>query len=175
MGTAAELERALAELAASGPVEIHENDQWLAALSGVRYEVRSQGSYALLHLWSDERNLVRRVLRVAEQSADRLVLEVQRFGRSKPDKLEFVVAGAERPAQRLAREKFRARFRQLLAQQFSDEQIDALTTAPDLEHSLSGCYTRGLVHRGRQAWAVMGVSPEEDAATIDAIDRKSVV
>ncbi len=169
MGTAAELERALADLAASGPVEVHENSKWLAVLAPLHYEVRRQGNATLLHLWSDERNLVRRVLRIAEQSPERMVLEVQRFGRSKPDRLEFVRAGAERPARRLAREKFRERFRELLAQQFPDEQIDSLTTAADLEHSLSGCFTRGLLRRGQRAWAVLGVSAAEPAATMDAI------
>ncbi len=169
MGDAAELERALADLLAAGRVEVHENGRWLAALSSLRYEVRSHGAATLLHLWSEERNLVRRVLRVTEQSADHIVLEVQRFGRSKPDKLEFVSATSERPANRLAREKFLNRFRQLLAEQFPDEQIDSLTTASDLEHSLSGCYARGLLHRGQRAWAVMGASATEDTATLDAM------
>lgn len=169
MGTAAELERALAELVASGVVEVHENGRWLAPLAQLRFQVRDQGSYTLLHLWSEERNLVRRVLRVTEQSPDRLVLDVLRFGRSKPDRLELARAGAARPAGRLGREKWRARFGQLLAEQFPDERIDSLTTAADREHSFSGCYTRGVLHRGQQEWAVMGVSAAEDAATIDAI------
>jgi hypothetical protein len=169
VGISAEVERTLADLMASGRVEVHENGQWLAGLSPFQHEVRSQGNSTLLHLWSDERNLVRRVLRVVEQSPERVVLEVRRFGRSKPGKLEFVSAGAERPANRLAREKFRERFRQLLAGQFPDEQIDSLTTAADLEHSLSGCFTRGLLHRGQRAWAVIAASSSEDAATLDAI------
>ncbi len=169
MSEAAELERALAAMAASSAVQVHENGQWLAALSTLHYEVRSQGGSTLIHLWSDERNLVRRILRVAEQSADRLVLDVQRFGRSKPDRLEFSSGDWERPATRQAREKFRNRFRQLLSEQFPDEQIDSLSTSPDLEHSFSGCYTRGLMHRGARACAILGVSAFEDAATIDAI------
>src|SRR5712692_3697461 len=169
MGVATEIERALAELATSGRVEVHENGRWLAALSSAHCEVRTQGATTLIHLWSEECNLVRRVLRVAEQSPGRMVLEVQRFGRSKAGTLEFVCAGAERPVNRLAREKFCSRFRELLAEQFPDEQIDSLTTASDLEHSLSGCYARGLLHRGQRAWAVMGVSSSEEAATMDAI------
>ena len=169
MSEPAQLERALAELAASGRAQVHENGQWLAALSSLHCEVRSQGNSTLIHLWSDERNLVRRVLRVAELSADRVVLEVQRFGRSKPDTLEFTSADWEPPAARQAREKFRTGFRQLLSEQSPDETIDSLSTAPDLEHSFSGCYTRGVLHRGSRAWAVLGVSSAEDAATIDAI------
>ena len=169
MGDAAQLEQALAQLLASGTVEVHENGQWLAALSTLHYEIRSEGRTTLLHLWSDERNLVRRVLRVVEHSPERVVLEVQRFGRSKPNRLEFVCTDRERSAQRLTREKFCARFRQLLGEQFPDERIDSLSTSPDLEHSFSGCFTRGLMHRGRRAWAVLAVSAAEDATTIDAI------
>jgi hypothetical protein len=169
MGGAEDLERALAALAATGRAQVHENGRWLAALSSLHCEVRSQGSFTVVHLWGDERNLVRRVLRVAEQSPDRVVLEVQRFGRSKPDVLEFVSADWERPITRQAREKFRGQFRQLLSEQFPDEQIDSLSTSPDLEHSFSGCYTRGVLHRGSRAWAVLGASSAEEAATLDAI------
>ncbi len=163
------LEDALAELVASGPVEIHENGQWLAGLSALRYEVQRQGANTLIHLWSEERNLVRRVLRVAEQSGHRIVLEVQRFGRSKPDTLEFLSSERNRSDNQLTREKFRARFRQLLAAQFPDEQIEALSTSSDLEHSLSGCYTRGVLRRGQRAWAVIAAATSEDAFTLDAI------
>ena len=169
MGGAAEVERALRELLASGKVEVHENGRWLAALSELQFEVRRQGSYTLIHLWSEERNLVRRVLHVTECSAERVRLEVQRFGRSKPDTLEFICPDRARSAQRESREKFRERFRQLLDEQFPDEQIDSLSVSPDLEHSLSGCFVRGILHRGSQAWAVIAAGPDEDAATIDSI------
>lgn len=169
MVAAGELEHALAEVLASGLVEVHEDGEWLASLTGFQYEVRGRTGATLLHLWSGERNLVRRVLRVAEQTPERLVLEVARFGRSRPGRLEFLTTGAQRAAGRVTRERFRSRFGQLLTGQFPDEQVDSLTTSADLEHSLSGCYTRGLLHRGRQAWAVIGASPEEDASTIDAM------
>ncbi len=164
-----DLEQALSELLARGPVEVHENGQWLAALFDIHCEVRRSGKHTLIHLWSEEQNLVRRVLGIAEQAPGRIVLEVQRFGRSKPDRLEFVRASAARPENRLTREKFRNRFHQLLAEQFPDEQLDSLSTSSDTEHSFSGCYTRGLMHRGQRAWAVLAASPAEDAATLDAI------
>ncbi len=163
------LERTLEALGASGAVEVREDGEWLAELSGMRYEVRREGKHPLIHLWSEERNLVRRIVRVAEESPQHIVLEVQRFGRSKPGRLEFVSAEAPRPAGRLAREKFRARFRQILAQQFPDEQVESLTTSADLEHSFSGSYARGVLARGQRAWSVMGVSAAEDPATLDAI------
>ncbi|HXR10313.1 MAG TPA: hypothetical protein VN792_06020, partial [Candidatus Acidoferrales bacterium] len=48
------------------------------------------GKNPLVHLWSAENNLTWRILRVREQSQDRIVLEVRRFGRAKPGRLEFL-------------------------------------------------------------------------------------
>ena len=86
----AELDRALDAMASSGSAEVREDGQWLAELTGLRCEFRAEGKNPLVHLWSEERNLTRRILRVREQSQDRIVLEVQRFGRAKPGRLEFL-------------------------------------------------------------------------------------
>ena len=80
MELAAELRRALDGLCAVGAPEVRENGEWLAGLDGVQYEVSAQGDAALLHLWSAQQSLVRRVVRVAEESRERVVLEVSRFG-----------------------------------------------------------------------------------------------
>lgn len=159
----------LAEMCRSGGVEVHEDGELLAELSPFQFEVRAEGKHTVLHLWSEERNLVRRVLGIAEQSDGSLRLEVQKFGRSKPGRLEFVVPERARPDARLKRERFRARFRQLLAETFPDEEIESLSSTPDLARSFSGSYTRGLMRRGQRAWAVLGVSGQEDAATVDAM------
>ena len=123
----AELTRALAALQAAGSVEVCEDGERLAELAQFQYEVREKGNATFVHLWSEERNLVRRVLRVAEEAAGRLVLEVQRFGKSKPGRLEFSNA-EQKPSGRAMREKFRARFRRLLLTQFPDERVASLTS-----------------------------------------------
>ena len=169
MELAAELERALAEVCAAGPAEVHENGQWLAALDGLQYKVRAQGDAALLHLWGAQQSLVRRVKRVAEQSPERVVLEVSRFGRARPAKLEFMAANGGHEDRRWGREQFRSRLHQLLTDRFPDEIVDSLATGADLHHSISGSYTRGVMHGGAGAYAVLSAAPEEDAATIDGI------
>jgi hypothetical protein len=163
----AELDRALGEMASSGKVEVREDGEWLAELAGLHCEVHSKGKNSLVHLWSDERNLTRRVLRVKEHSEDRIILEVQRFGRTKPGRLEFLRTDSARPAGRITREQFRARLQRILADRFPDATIDSLTAAPDLEHSFSGLYVRGRMHEGSRAWALLAVSPSEDAAAIE--------
>lgn len=160
------IKQALAALVASGPVEVRENGVRLASLSEFQYEVHAQANGTLLHLWSDGRTLARRVLRIAEQSSSLLSLEVERFGRSKPDRLEFA-SSAARPVVQLTREKFRERFAELLHEQFPDEEIVSLSTSADLEHSLSTRYTRGLMRSGNVHWAILAAAPGESAAAID--------
>jgi hypothetical protein len=169
MDLAADLERALAGVCAAGTAEVRENGEWLAALDGLQYAVRAQGDTALLHVWGSQQSLVRRVVRVAEQSPERVVLEVSRFGRARHANLEFLAAGRAQKDRRLDREQFRRRLRQLLTDRFPDETVDSLSTGADLHHSISGSYTRGLMYRATEALAVMGAAPEEDAATIDGI------
>lgn len=161
------LHAALASLTALGPVEVFEQGQFLAPLAGFQHEVRKQGARLLLHLWSEEANLVRQVLAIRENSPTTLALEVQRFGRKQPARLEFVRRDSARAPARLTREKFRARFAQFLREQFPDDELESVTTAPDLEHSLSGSFTRGVMHRGGQQWAVLGAPPGELPATLD--------
>jgi hypothetical protein len=169
MDLAVELEHALAEVCARGSTEVHENGEWLAALDGLQYIVRAQGDAALLHLWGSQQSLVRRVVRVAEQSPERVVLEVSRFGRPRLVKLEVLAAGALHEDTRWGREQFRSRLHQLLTDRFPDEIVDSLATSADLHHSISGSYTRGIMRRGSDAFAVMSAAPGEDAATIDGI------
>ena len=125
MELANELENALAEVCAAGPAEVHENGEWLASLDGLQYKVRPQGNSTLLHLWGVQESLVRRVIRVAEQSPERVVLEVSRFGRARPAKLEFRPAVPGHQSKRWGREQFRGRIEQLLKDRFPDEIVDS--------------------------------------------------
>lgn len=164
-----ELGRTLLEWTASGVVEVREDGQWLAGLSATNYELRQSGKAVLIHLWSSERNLTRRVLRLRDRSADRVVLEVQRFGRSKPGSLEFLLVDSQRPKSRVTREEFRARFRRFLAERFPDSTIDSLTSSPDLQHSFSGIYLRGRMHEGSREYVFLAVSPSENSAAIEGV------
>src|SRR5579863_1155000 len=169
MELAAELRRALDGLCAIGSPEVRENGEWLAGLEGVQYEVRVQGDAALLHLWSAQQSLVRRVVRLAEESRERVVVEVVRFGHSRHAQLEFVVPASGHEARRVGREQFRDRLRQILTDRFPDETVDSLVTASDLRRSISGSYTRGVVCRGSEAFALFAAGPNEDSSTLDGI------
>ena len=167
MELATELEACLKEFTAAGAVEIRENGGRVAPFIGLSWEVRGAAEKPLLHLWSEQCNLTRRVLAITDHSEQRLALAVERFGRAKPDRLEFVRMEFERSARDLSREAFCESLGRILAEQFPDESLESLTISPDLEHSLSGNYARGLLRRGSSHTAVLGVSGEESADTIE--------
>ena len=147
-----ELSHALDGITSSGTAEIREDGEWLAELAAPHCELHLEGKNPLVHLWSDKRNLTRRVLRVRERSEDRVVLEVQRFGRATPSRLEVVRAQSPRPAKRVTREQFCAGFTRTLAECFPDATIDSLTVSPDsriLFRSLRArMYARGIARLG---------------------------
>lgn len=155
-------------MAAASEVEVCENGSRFAPLAALEWEVRGQEA-PLLHLWSEQHNLTRRVVAIAEHSEERLVLAVQRFGRAKPDRLEFLRLDHARPERELSREEFRDRLARVLEHRFADETIESLSVAADLEHSLSGCYVRGTMRRGSLAWAILAVSESESPAVQENI------
>jgi len=169
MELAEALKQSLERLLAAGRVEVQEDGCWLAELEGFDYEVRQKNDAVLLHLWSGQSNFVRRVLRVAVDKPGRFALEVARFGRARPNTLEFLSARRARDSGQVRREQFRAHFADILAHQFPDEKIVSLTSAADLEHSLSGSYVRGVLLDGRRAWAVLAAAPGESGATYDGL------
>lgn len=150
-----------------GHVEVCEDGRWAAELSPWEYELKQRGSRAVLHVWGSERHLTRCVLRVLKQEPSRLIVEVERFGQRKPGRLEFTLRDKARPGGRVEREQFRNRLARLLAEQFPEETIWELTSAQNLERSLSGSYARGVMGRGQEGWAVIGAAEGESGATID--------
>src|SRR5260370_28106921 len=152
---------------ASGIVEVREKGGSIAPFAGMSWEVRGAGDKPLLHLWSEQFNLARRVLAITDHSEHRLALAVERFGRSKPDRLEFIRREFGRGARELSREEFRDRLSHLLAEQFPDETVESLVVSPDLEHSLSGNYPPGILPPGPVRAAVRALPGGESSDTAD--------
>jgi len=163
VGLAAELQANLEEFTAAAEVEVRENDGRVAPFTGMSWEVRGAAEKPLLHLWSEQYNLTRRVLAIIDCSQQRLTLAVERFGRTKPERLEFVRVDFARPAREVSRVKFCQRLRRILAEQFPDETLGSLSISSDLEHSLSGNYARGICRRGSLHWALLAVPDGESA------------
>ncbi len=167
MELAEELRACLQELTACGTLEIRENSGRIPSARPLSWEVRGAPAKPLLHLWSENCNLTRRVLAITEQSDGRVLLAVECFGRTKPQRLEIIRLDYERDAKGLSREDFCEQLRRILAERFPDETLEKLSIAADLEHSLSRVYARGVSRKGRAHYAFLAVPDEE---TPDALE-----
>jgi len=101
-----------------------------------KYSISGEYHKCLLHLWSRERNFVRRVLD-AEVKATTLRLQVQRMGQNRPTRLDFCRDRDQRSpaARRAARSAYEPRLRRALERNFPGWTVGRLTTSADLEHS----------------------------------------
>jgi hypothetical protein len=124
----------------------------VATFSTLSWELRGAPAKPLLRLWSEQHNLTRRVLAIADHSDERLALAVERFGRLKPGRLEFARVDFTRSPKDVSREEFCARLSRILSEQFPDESVESLMIGSDLEHSLSRSYARGLLKTGSSHW-----------------------
>jgi hypothetical protein len=162
-----EVRQWFAALPPSAQVEVRENGHRTASLDTPSWELRGAPEKPLLHFWGDQYNVTRRVVGVSQREERRLVLSVERFGHAKPGRLEFVYVDFTRSPRKLSREQAVERLRDVLAREFPDEQLESLTTAANLEHSLSGNYARGILRRGSSSWAVLGVAQDGPADTVE--------
>lgn len=112
------------------------------------WEVRGEAEKPLLHLWSENCNVTRRVIAVTGCSDGRVALAVEWFGRSHPDRMEIVRLDFARSPKTISREGFCEQLRRILAEKFPDETVKMLSVAADLEHTLSRIYVRGTPRRG---------------------------
>ena len=138
-------------------------------LADSKYSVSGEYDKCLLHLWSAERNVVRRILD-ADVRTGNLRLMVQRLGHARPSKLEFCRGHDHRTpsARRSARSNYQLHLRRMLERHYPGFIIAKLSNAMDLEKSFGPIYTRGIIRQGRTAFAVLGVNHQETQSSIDA-------
>src|SRR5579862_8006547 len=138
-------------------------------LAEAKYSISGEHNKCLLHLWSAERNAVRRVLD-AEVKNGALRLAVQRLGQARPTKLEICRERDRRSptAKKAARAAYEAKLRRALERHFPGFAISRLTSGVDLEKSFGPIYARGVLTRGQTAFAVLGVNRSETQSSIDA-------
>jgi hypothetical protein len=157
-------------LAGSQTGVVIEDGQVVFDLVSAQYSISAKRDRCLLHLWSEERNIVRHVID-AENKNGTLVLSVRRFAQARPHKLEICRDRDRRTAnaRKAARSRYARTLERVLRRKFPDWKLDKLSTSMDLERSFSPVYARGLLRKGRSSFAVMGVNQEETQGSIDAI------
>lgn len=147
---------------------VAEDGEILFDFETARYSVSGEGR-CVLHIWSEERNIVRRVLD-ADIRGRTLQLRVLRFGKSQPNVLEICASRDCRneASRRKSRVCYQKLLERVLRREYPGFHIDRLVTSPDLEHSFSPVYTRGLLRVGQSYFAVLGVNSDEAQPSVDA-------
>ncbi len=131
--------------------------------------VAAEHGHCVLHVWSEERNLIRNVVDATMRKTG-LRLHVQRMGQSKPQTLELHPQQRRLPSQRdTIRTRYMPLLERVLPRYFPDYEVEGLRTAMDLERSFGPAYARGMLVRGSSAWAVIGVNGEESQALVDGV------
>jgi hypothetical protein len=169
--SAAELLRAVEDFFAEHPqAEVLEDGHVLFDMTSAHYSLTAERGRCLLHLWSDERNMVRTVCALRARK-DSLRIETRRFGQAHPQTLEIAPGGDRRSpsAREASRGKYQRLLERALIRKFPDWTVEGLRTAADLEHSFGPAYARGVLRRGLNAWALIAVNADEPQATIDGI------
>jgi len=140
-----------------------ESGEKIIPLEPDRFAVEIHGGRVVLHAWSEEASLVRRVNGVIRAEPARLELAIRRLGQGDTSLalLDLARAGAhiEKQATRL---EFRERFRRLLGRELGGWEIRQISASADLEHSLSPAYARALLTHGQTAWAAIAADPAAD-------------
>ncbi len=169
--SASELAQSIEEYLIEHPAAaVLEDGRVLFDLRTARYAVSEQHGRCLLEMWSEERNVVRTVVEVAER-AQCLRLMTRRMGAARPQALELTPTSDRRTptAREAARRNYQRLLERALTRRFIGSKVEGLRSAMDLEHSFGPAYVRGHLLKGTAAEAVIGVGEAESGAMVDGI------
>jgi hypothetical protein len=163
------LARSIEDFLAGHPhTAVLEDGRLLFDLRLASCSVSADHGRCLLHLWSDDKNLVRTISAI-QPRRDTLRIETHRFGQTKPQTLTFVPDPDFRTptARDTSRRRYLRTLEQSLATHFPGWTPESFRSAMDLEHSFGPAYARGILTRAQSAWAIIGVGPDEPPAVIE--------
>ncbi len=140
----------------------------LIDLYGAQWKLSVVGGRLIFEAWSGVRSVRRRLEEVVYRDEARLGVRARHPNGARVT-LEFRALQPEMP---YGRQEGRTAFRQALAamlvQEYPGWKLEKLSSRSDREHAFSGWYARGAAQRGQQAWAFLGMAPEEPGAAADA-------
>ncbi len=152
----------------SQPAVIETGGQEIPLVSG-SYSIETFGKDIRLHAWTEAQSYSRRIVGIRSQKPGRLDLHIIRFGR--PNGILTILDLAykrNQPIQlRGQREQQKEQFHRMLCRQFPEWTISLLSTAPDLEHSLSPVYPRALLQQGRTG--IAAICAPENVSDVDGV------
>jgi hypothetical protein len=164
----ADIETRLRKFDGATSVEVRENGVRIATIESEAFSWQLRGSpdKPVLAVHSEQINITHRIVGISAANDNRLALSFERLGKARPGRIEFLRLDFARPAREVARDEFRLTLARVLAERFPDETLEApLVTGPDLEHSISGNYVRGVMQSPSGRSALLAVPDSETAAT----------
>jgi hypothetical protein len=139
-------------------------------LRSAKYSLSTEHERCSLHLWNEDRNMVRCVIS-ASPRGDTLRLATTRLGHVQPKLVELAASRERRTP--TVRESKRTRYmrvlERVLERRFSDWKTEGFRASMDLERSFGPAYARGMLRQGNAAWAVIGAGQHESGVTVDGI------
>ncbi len=166
MELAADIEERLRRLDNAPSVEVRENGTRVATVSPFSWQLRGASARPVLSVESDQLKITHRIIAIFAETDGRLALSFERLGNCRPGRLEFLRIDFARSPREIARLDFRSRLTRVLAERFPDEALEStLSIGPDLEHSISGNYARGVLRSASGRWALLAVADSETGAT----------
>jgi hypothetical protein len=135
-----------------------------------KYALAAEHGRCTLQVWSEERNMVRRVVGTALRH-DVLKISTIKFGQTRPQTLELVADKDRRTptARDATRKQYLRLLERVLLRQFAEWKPTGFRSAMDLERSFGPAYARGTLVRGQNAWAVIAINAEESQSSMDGI------
>lgn len=122
------------------------------------YSVTFTAGRLSLEAWNETTSIHRRIVDIEQQTAGRLTLTIERFGK-KTGTIELIDLSRLEGKGALRREQRhndRERFRASLLRHHPSWHLQELTTETDLERSLSPVYPRALLRYGSRSIAAIG-------------------
>jgi len=161
-----DIEGHLRKLDGATAVEVRENGCRVATIEDFHWELRGSPDKPMLAVHSELFNTTHRIVAISAKSEGHVALSFERLGNARPGRIEFLRVDFTRPPREVAREDFRLRLARVLAERFPDEKLEApLVIGPDLQHSISGNYARGVMWSLSGRWALLAVPDSETPAT----------
>ena len=145
-------------------------------LSAASWRLTMEFGKLLLEVWNPARSIARRVEDVAYRDSCRLGLFVRKAGGKATTTIELrEMKLTARAVPEKARATFQSQLLSMLGKEYPGWKLERVSHRSDRAHTFSGHNTRGLARRGTSVWAFIGLSPEEPAATADALLAHGVI
>ena len=148
------------------PAALEYGENTIPLTSGC-YSLEIRSGKLFIEIWEEKRSISRRILGIERTSTGILDCAVQKFG-GKPGRLTFLDLERPQTAHRMLsgiRQNFAEQFRSMLQRQFAGWEIEALSSALDLQRSLSSVFPRAKLVRGGHILAAVacpGLQEEPD-------------